>query len=362
MTTVTQPPPSRILAISPQGIGDALQSAPALVGVRKAWPEARITVAVKSPVEGSLLVAASAADDFIAIGGWRRPNLQLLKTLVSIRRRRFDMAISMPGIHPLLASLLARWTGAKCRVGERKGRLGWLQNVELKPPRWQHNVRRNMSVLSALGLPESPTDITLALSASNEMEADTFLRENSIEPGDRYLIGMAPGSGIVEAHKRWPTKNFGRLARLLGESMPDAICIVIGSKEEMHLASSISDSATGVKVIDATGATDVFTAAALLRRCSVAVTADNGLMHLAGAVGTGTVSIFGPSEPQISGPVWGNRAIFKANLGCAPCYRRGYVQGCGFPVCMDVTTPEAVMQSIIDLRSSVPQRSISNRD
>jgi len=346
---VTPDSPGSILIINTHGIGDVIMSIPALLGLRAAWPESRVTAMVKSESEGSLLMAAAASDDFILIDRARLSRWALFRRLLGIRRRSFDMTVSMPGMHPVLAPLLSRWSGARRRVGEQSGRFGKFHNIGLHTRPWQHKVMRHMGLLDALELPGVDSTISLKLPDEDIKMAAGFLSENDIDPSRQTLIGFVPGSGPVEAHKRWATNQFGKMSDLVSAAIPNAVFIVMGSRDERFLAEAIKASAGSARVIDATGRVSLLATAALLRSCRLVVGGDNGLMHLASAIGSENVAVFGPTEPGITGPFWNNRAVFRPNLGCSPCYRRGFIQGCERPICMTTTSADTVALRAIEI-------------
>jgi heptosyltransferase II len=137
--------------------------------------------------------------------------------------------------------------------------------------------------------------------------------------GSSQLIALAPGS--VWPTKRWP--SYDHLARELSKR---GTVVVIGSAEDHELASEIVN-ATGGTGIDATGKLSLLASAELIRRCAVLVTNDSAPQHLASAMNTPTVTIFGPTVPQFGfGPLAERAAtVGLDSLACRPCDRHGPV-------------------------------------
>jgi len=130
------------------------------------------------------------------------------------------------------------------------------------------------------------------------------------------VVGLVPGSNAPA--RRWPVERFGEVAAWLGTR--GARIVAMGSEKEAHLTAGVASRATGA--LDAGGRTDVVDLAALLSLCDLVVTNDTGAMHLAGAVRTPTVSLWGSSDPmevrQVGAP---DSRVTGPALPCRPCRR-----------------------------------------
>jgi heptosyltransferase-2 len=166
--------------------------------------------------------------------------------------------------------------------------------------------------------------------------------------GAEFLIALAPGS--VWATKRWP--SYDALAAELVRTMPGGRLVVLGAATDAPLAAAISAavaSAGGPPVIDATGKLSLLGSAALLARCRVLVSNDSAPLHLASAMNTPTVAVFGPTVPELGfGPLAERRAIVERyTLGCRPCNAHG-PQQCPLTHwrCMRDIAPDRVRRTI----------------
>jgi heptosyltransferase II len=137
-----------------------------------------------------------------------------------------------------------------------------------------------------------------------------------VPQGPGPLVGLFPGANAPA--RRWPADRFAELARRLAEA--GARLVVMGGAREAVLTADVAAAAQGG--LDAGGRTDLGDLAALLSLCDLVVTNDTGPMHLAGAVGTPTVSLWGPSDPrevrQVGAP---DVRVTGPELACKPCYR-----------------------------------------
>jgi heptosyltransferase-2 len=149
--------------------------------------------------------------------------------------------------------------------------------------------------------------------------AEVAIVDRMLASSSGPYIAVAPGS--VWATKRWPF--YDELARSLAKQ---ATIVVIGSADDRELGAEISNAARG-RAVDATGKLSLLASAELIRRCAVLVTNDSAPQHLASAVNTPTVTIFGPTVPQFGfGPLGeGSVTIGLDSLACRPCDRHGPV-------------------------------------
>lgn len=168
---------------------------------------------------------------------------------------------------------------------------------------------------------------------------DALLRGAAVTPGTP-LVALAPGS--IWGTKRWP--HFPELARQLGGGPGDHRVVVIGSDADSALAREIAGAA-GPGVIDATGRLSLLGSAELIRRTALLVTNDSAPQHLASAVGTPTLTVFGPTVPSFGfGPLApGSAVIGHETLPCRPCHPHGPARcPLGHWRCMRELTAEAV--------------------
>jgi len=156
---------------------------------------------------------------------------------------------------------------------------------------------------------------SLAPSTAERDVVDTLLQSHHVEPGER-LIALAPGS--VWATKRWP--YYAELASALAQS---GRIVIVGGPGDRALAKEIL--AAVPNAIDATGALPLLASAELIGRCAVIVTNDSAPLHLASAMGTPTVAIFGPTVPEFGfGPLAPMKVVIgHESLACRPCHRHG---------------------------------------
>jgi heptosyltransferase-2 len=248
------------------------------------------------------------------------------------------------------SAALARLAGFRTRVGFATSAGRWLYTRRVPYRDDRHHTERLWS-LAAETPNATPSTAQLRprlFPGGAEREAVDRLLTN-VDAGDRPVVALAPGS--VWATKRWP--YYAELAQLLS---PRARIAVIGAKEDAPLAAEIT-AAAGDATIDATGKLSLLGSAELIRRCAMLVTNDSSPQHLASAMGTPTVTVFGPTVPEFGfGPLAArSETAGVVGLDCRPCDRHG-PQRCplGHWRCMRDLSPGTVALLVARVEGRLP--------
>ena len=247
------------------------------------------------------------------------------------------------------SAALARLAGFRTRVGFTTSAGRWLYTRRVPYRDDRHHAERLWG-LAAESPNATPTREQLRprlFPGGAEREAvDRLLAPAAT--GERPMVALAPGS--VWATKRWP--YYAELARLLS---PRARIAIVGAKDDAPLAAEIA-AATGDTAIDATGKLSLLGSAELIRRCAMLVTNDSSPQHLASAMGTPTVTVFGPTVPEFGfGPLAPrSETAGVVGLDCRPCDRHG-PQQCplGHWRCMRDLAPDTIAAVVARLDSRV---------
>lgn len=294
------------------------------------------------PAVASVIVYDKRRHDRGARGLWR-----VARALKATGATRAFMAQGS-----MRTAALARLAGISERVGfdTSAGRL--LYSRRVRYDRSLHHAQRLLRLAGAT----HPARPTLFPSAADVAAVDALLTTHDVSPATP-LIGLAPGS--VWATKRWPAYA-GLAATLTARSMqaPElfgARIVAIGGREDAPLAAAIDAAvrnAGGAPVIDSTGQLSLLSSAALIARCRYVVTNDSAPLHLASAMDTPTVAIFGPTVPAMGfGPLATRRAVAELpTLACRPCHAHGPMQcPLGHWQCMRALSPDAVADAALGL-------------
>jgi heptosyltransferase-2 len=237
----------------------------------------------------------------------------------SLKERNFDLAIILPrsfrsAFHIYLARI-------PIRIGYRDaGRSIFLTHGirRTKEILHVHRVHYYQKLMEPLGKKEDPPSPQLYLRDEDRRWADQALNDLGILD-EKILIGMNPGATYGLA-KCWYPDRFGELGKRLSEKW-EAKILLFGKEEERPIVQEILRY-LGTAGIDLTGKTGLLQLAALLERCHLLVTNDTGTMHVATAVCTPAVALFGSTDPITTGP-WGEgHVVVRREVSCSPCWKR----------------------------------------
>jgi ADP-heptose:LPS heptosyltransferase len=311
--------PKRILVLRLERIGDLLMTLPALADLRTLAPGAEIDLVVGS-WNADLARAVDPVTRVLSLdAAWlaRETQGQTLPSLVRAARRwrhvPYDLAINFePDIR---SNLLLAASGAGWTAGYRSGGGGALLDVSIDYDTRAHttdNARRLVSVIFDAAVPDEISP-TLVVPADAHENASRLLATRG-----RPLIGVHVSGG--RAVKQWPPERFADVARRLVETA-GATIVLTGGTADRNLVDVVRTALPPSHVIDIAGHADLLTLGGILERLDLLITGDTGPMHLAIAVGTPVVAVFGPSDPGRYGPRGPYDRIVRIDLPCSPCNR-----------------------------------------
>ncbi len=273
----------KILLLQLKRIGDLILTTPAIAALREKFPQAEITLAV-SPATRDLLPAIAGLDHTLLASDW-----------ATIARRKFDTCIDFT--HSDRSALLTLLSGARTRATSDhvkvQSRIRALVYNRFVPSglRELHTVDHYLALLEPLGIRDASSALALEIPPAVVAAADRVLAENQIT--GEFLL-LHPGSARIE--KFWEAERWSEVIAFAAQSgFP---CVVTGSASPMekdHIAQIRASS--GASFIDLCGRLDLLTLAALMQKARLLVTVDSAPVHLAAALQTPQVALFGPTNP-----------------------------------------------------------------
>jgi ADP-heptose:LPS heptosyltransferase len=375
----TQLPTSlrRILVMKFLGMGSIILATPTLRALRARFPEARITFLTFAS-NRTICEMLDLADEVITL---RTDNLwvfarDLLQVLRRLRQQRFDCAINLE-FFSKFASAVTYWSGAPRRVGyftrQAWQHLSWegksqynhfdeVTNLHLINGRsglltdevcynyYRHITEIFLSLAGAVGA--SVTDRSLTRPPvrleDQHFVADLLAASGESGTGPRIVINVNAGELALE--RRWPAEHFVALASALKERY-EALLVFVGAPEDEPYVTSVVEAMRDSRgVLNLAGQLNLRQLAALLERTDLFITNDSGPLHLAAALGTRTVSFFGPETPVLYGPQGAQHLIFFRDLYCSPCLNVFNVKTAmchGNNQCLKQIPPAMVLQSMV---------------
>ncbi len=326
------PVAKKFLLIRLDHIGDLLMTTPAIHALKLRFPESSLCL-LASPSALPIIAGNPEIDRAFSFrvpwyDGGRAQRFscrEYIRLLRQLRREHFDVAIDFRGDFRVLFffSFLCR---AKQRVGYAALGGEFLLTLSCHYDETRHFVEANLALANCLDGPPASPGIQYFVNASpgDASRVDKLLSELGIGASDR-IIGIHPATIPHWRLKRWAPERFAALADVLAR-LEGVKIVFTGRKEDAaeleHIVSLMQE-----KAWITAGRTSVPQLAELIRRCRLFITNDTGPMHIAVAVATPLVAIFGPTDPQRSGPN-GNPRLIRVVRRDVPCRRPCFVAAC----------------------------------
>lgn len=340
----------RILLIQLGDIGDVVWFLPALRAVRRGCPEAEVSVLVREG-NGALLAAEVAPPRIFEVrkgkGGLAKRILSSLRLVRDLRRARFDVVFDLRGDER--GGYTAFATGAPLRAGLYFPSLSGPRNhlfthlvVAGPEPLAVGAADQSLHVLRAFGIETDDAIPRLRLSAEVRSRAREILAGQGISGWGQGASGERPGARNRDwvtvnpfsrwTYKEWDLKKWARLIDWLWQSCGLA-AVIVGSAGEREQAAVLARECTG-RVFNLAGATTLAELAGVLEQSRLHVGVDSAAPHIAAAVGTPTVTIYGPSDWRYWAPRGEGHRLVVPEMPCAPCGKKG-CDGLGRSRCLE---------------------------
>jgi ADP-heptose:LPS heptosyltransferase len=336
-----------ILLIKFHGIGNIVMILPALRAISRRFPGARIDFLTLDTNRGILAGTAGLGEShFLASETIVDFLFSMKKTLPVLKATHYDLIVDFEQFANI-STLISAWLGAPERIGFAAHGPSRIKVYTKAVPyeETDHMWRIFMRLAEAAGASAKDPEREIDLTAGHLAEAAALEREAGISPSD-VMVVMHPGSSSNLPIRRWPSERFGYLsARLFREF--GAKTIVTGIPGEKTIIDEVVAASEGT-AFNATGKLSVKGLAALCRRAEIVVSNDTATVHIATAMGTPVVGLFGPNTPFLYGPVGKSDVVFYTKPHCSPCLTNTNrkLSGCRKPDCMLAIEPETVFSAI----------------
>ena len=300
---------SKFLIVRLGSLGDIIHAIPAAAALRARYPGARIDWLV-DPRYTSVLQLVEGLDAAIPLAP-RAGVGNLLRTITDLRRAKYAAAVDLQGL--LKSAVLARAAGAQRVIGfprehlrEPMSRIFYSDTPD--PGRDPHVIRKNLALMQALGVQD--LRITFPLKVPRTVAADTV----TARFGPEGFVMINPGAAWP--NKRWPPQSFGVIAAEIRERIGVRSLVLWGPGEEDIAARVVGASRGAAELAPRTNIVDLF---AIARRAKLVVSGDTGPLHIAAAVGTPVVALFGPTFAERNGP-WSTADITISRAARCSCH------------------------------------------
>lgn len=310
------PPPRKIVLVRASRIGDFICATPAFRAIRSAAPNAEITL-IGLPFVEEMARRSPHLDRFIRFPGFPGMAEQFFdaaaagRFFAAMQAEAFDLAIQMHGSgansNPFTLLLGAGATAGFVPAGSSAGRL----DAAFPYPPTGHEIDRVLALCEFVGAPTRGAQTEFPLWREDEVEADQILSTAA-----RPLIGLHAGARDVI--KRWNPERFAAVAHHLQRRWGGTV-VVLGGEDER--ATPEHRMMPDTPQLDLVGRTRLPLTGAIIRRLAILITNDSGPAHIAYALGTPSVTVFGGTSPETWGPPAGPHAALAHHVPCRPCDR-----------------------------------------
>ncbi len=335
---------NNILVLQTAFIGDAILALPLIQVLKKNYPQSSIDVIVvprtldifsHHPAISSIIAYDKRGKDNGLIGFWRIRN--------QLRAKNYDLII-IP--HRSIRSALLAWLlKSNVRIGfdRSAGRLLFTRIVHYNPN--DHEIDRNLSLLSPLSLRIIKSELPHVYPSAEDAQVVDEVLDSFGLKGEKHIVTVAPGT--IWNTKRWPPDRFAAMCKQLSSEC--SAILLVGGKEDSVMCEEIAVLSKAKNVFNVAGKLSLLQSAELIKRSHVLISNDSAPMHLAVAVATPVVAIFGATVPEYGFAPRGvhDIVIETKGLKCRPCSIHG---GKTCPIgtfeCMLAITPELVVNKV----------------
>jgi 3-deoxy-D-manno-octulosonic-acid transferase/heptosyltransferase-1 len=333
-----------ILIVKLSAIGDVIHTLPSLAALRKLYPDAHITWVVEEAAADliknhhyldAVLISRrkSWIEDFRQ-GEIRRPLQEIFSFIKKLRQRPYDLVIDFHGL--LKSSLIVLLSAGRRKLGydSLQELSGLFINDRIPEDMNKHAVDRYLDFPRYLGAKTNQAEFVLPSDSAAEAQVQSILQKHQLE--DKKFIAINPIA--YWETKLWDNEKFARLADYIKTRLNIEVVFTGSERERLEQIVGMMKS----KAVNLGGETSLPALAALYKKALLVITTDSGPMHLAAAVGTPVIALFGPTDPRRTGPYGAGHTIIRTELPCSPCF----LKKCPTKKCMRDISPEQVMAVI----------------
>jgi heptosyltransferase I len=336
----------RILIIKLSAIGDVVHSLPVLSALKKLYPNSSIHWLVEEAAAG-LLQDHPLLDRVLIcrrkswISGLKQGRISVLREFRDfsgmVRAEHYDLILDLQNL--IKSAFWVAMARGSRKVGFSSTReLAYLPlNEKIGPEDFTlHAVDRYLEFVRYLGNYNGQLDFPVPVTPIHVERVDQLLTEVGLN--DKRVVAVHPMA--LWPTKLWKSKSFTELADRLAKEL--GLGVVFTGGEQDRASVEAITARLSPSPVNFCGRLDLLELAALFKRCALVISTDTGPMHLAAAMGTPVVALFGPTAPDRTGPYGPGHIVVRTGVPCSPCFKKG----CADPKCMYEITPDLVFQAV----------------
>jgi heptosyltransferase II len=341
-----------ILIIAPNWIGDAVSTQPLLANLKVLYPDSKINILASNWVAPVYRACSEVHEVIEAKFEHKKLQWKLRKEIAKeIEAKNYQACFVLP--NSFKSALIPWLANIPFRIGYRGELRFGLINLALdnpskvnRPPMVEHYLVLSQLLKDDESIPLDKLVPKLNVSGAAKEQVGQKLQDANINRD--FIYAICPGAEYGPS-KRWPTEHFAVLAQQLIKQNSNNQIVLLGGKNDYSLAQEITSQSKLVSNIhNWCGNTSLDEAIALIGMSKAVVSNDSGLMHIAAALQTPQVAIFGSSDPTHTPPLSDRAKIMWLNMSCSPCHKR--VCPLGHLSCLKDILPEQVLATLNTLK------------
>ncbi len=255
-----------------------------------------------------------------------------------LRKKNFDIVVDLQNNRK--SHILSFLSLGPCRFGYDNKKFGFLLNHRIKDEKSPVDpVTHQFRILKMLNIDLENPHLELWPTQEDQRYIDDLLNSQWLSANQK-IIGINIGASERWLTKSWPKGNIIKLCEELGRR--DMRVLITGTEKDLAKSNELTNMVKNTRLINTSAKTSVNQLACLIKRCAVFISSDSAPLHIAAAVGTPFVALFGPTDPRRHLPPAKDYAVIKKDLPCSPCYK----SKCKTKICMELITPEEVLEAI----------------
>jgi len=336
-----------ILIVKLSAIGDVIHTLPSLAELRRLYPGAHITWVIEE-ASSDLIMDHPYLDrviifrrkrwiDDLKHGRIGQPLYEIRSFIKDVRKQSYDLVIDFHGLFKSAVVVLLSSGKRKLGYDSMQELSGLFLNEKISEDMGKHAIDRYLDFLRHLGADVGEPEFLIPISEENKKRVNLLLQTNHIREKDRFV---AVNPVALWDTKLWGNEKFARLCDRIKKELHT--CIVL-TGTDLAVLSEIQ-SFMKSHAVNLGRETNLRDLACLYRRSSLLITTDSGPMHVAAAVGTPVIALFGPTDPLRTGPYGKGHTVVRKNLSCSPCF----LKTCEAKTCMADISVDEVFEKIAE--------------
>ncbi len=333
-----------ILIVKLSAIGDVIHTLPSLAELRRLYPDAHITWVVEEaaadlvkhhPCLDEVLISRRKTwIQNVRAGKIRQSLNEGISFIKGLRKRHYDLVIDFHGLFKSAIIVFLSRGRRKLGYDSWQELSGLFLNEKIPEDMDKHAVDRYLDFLRHLGAKTPEARFVLPSNDEEEKKAQLLMQKHRLE--DKKFIAVNPVA--LWDTKLWSNEKFARLADLIQNRLKLNVVFTGSDKKPLEAITALMTTAG----LHLGGETTLICLAGIYKKARAVVTTDSGPMHLAAAVGTPVIAVFGPTDPARTGPYGSRHTVIRSGEDCSPCF----LKTCPEKKCMDHITPEQVFAAV----------------